>query len=149
MVDANKSTSEANAAQTAAATDVQARLTQLETDITTAQTALTANPNDAAAAQNLAAATKEKEERLSQLKKLNNQSENFVVDILSDANGVSFHRFQIAAWTLVLGIICGIQVWEVLAMPEFNGSLLALLGISAGTFVGLKTQEATTPGTKT
>ena len=31
-------------------------------------------------------------------------SEGFFLDILSDANGVSFHRFQMFAWTLVLGL---------------------------------------------
>jgi hypothetical protein len=67
------------------------------------------------------------------------------VDILSDANGVSFHRFQVAAWTLVLGIIFVIQVYKVLAMPNFDGSLLALLGISAGTYLGLKIPEPTSP----
>jgi hypothetical protein len=67
------------------------------------------------------------------------------VDILSDANGVSFHRFQMAAWTVVLGVIFILQVYKVLAMPTFDGSLLALLGISAGTFLGLKVPEPTTP----
>ena len=28
----------------------------------------------------------------------------FLRDILSDANGISFHRFQILAWTVVLGL---------------------------------------------
>ena len=72
-------------------------------------------------------------------------NEYWWVDILSDANGISFHRFQVAAWTLVLGIIFCIAVYKVLAMPDFNGSLLALLGISAGTYLGLKIPEATTP----
>ena len=62
-------------------------------------------------------------------------------DILSDADGVSFHRFQMAAWTLVLGIIFVVQVYNALAMPDFNGTLLALLGISAGTFLGIKTSD--------
>lgn len=66
-------------------------------------------------------------------------------DILSDADGVSFHRFQMAAWTLVLGIIFVVQVYNALAMPDFNGTLLALLGISAGTFLGVKIPEATAP----
>jgi hypothetical protein len=68
-------------------------------------------------------------------------NEYWWVDILSDANGVSFHRFQMAAWTFVLGIIFVVQVYNVLAMPTFNGSLLALLGISAGTYLGLKIPE--------
>jgi len=146
MVDANKSTPDASATQAAAALNIQARLAQLDAAITQVNTALAANPNDTAAAQTLAASMKEKEERLSQLKKLNNQSENFLLDILSDANGVSFHRFQMAAWTLVLGIIFITQVYKVLAMPDFNGSLLVLLGISAGTYVGLKIPEPTAPG---
>jgi hypothetical protein len=66
-------------------------------------------------------------------------------DILSDADGVTFHRFQMAAWTFVLGIIFVVQVYYALAMPEFNGTLLALLGISAGTFLGAKIPEATVP----
>ena len=61
--------------------------------------------------------------------------------MLSDSNGVSFHRFQMLAWTIVLGIIFVGQVWKELAMPEFNDTLLSLLGISAGTYVGLKIPE--------
>ena len=63
------------------------------------------------------------------------------LDILSDKYGVSFHRFQIAVWTLVLGIIFGVQVYKVLAMPQFNETLLGLMGISAGTYLGLKINE--------
>jgi hypothetical protein len=83
--------------------------------------------------------------RRSQLRKLLNISERIDLDILSDANGVSFHRFQIAAWTLVLGIIFVAQVYRELAMPQFNEMLLGLMGISAGTYLGLKGPEATVP----
>jgi hypothetical protein len=145
MIDANKSTPEARESEAAAITEAQTRLTQLDTDIAAAKAALAANADDATVAQTLASKMKEKEDKISQLKKMTNQSENFVLDILSDVNGVSFHRFQIAAWTLVLGIIFITQVYKVLAMPDFDGSLLALLGISAGTFVGLKIPEATVP----
>jgi hypothetical protein len=69
-------------------------------------------------------------------------SEYWWIDILSDANGVSFHRFQIAAWTVALGIIFIVEVWQVLAMPTFDGSLLGLMGISAGTYLGLKIPES-------
>ena len=67
--------------------------------------------------------------------------ENWWMDILSDANGVSFHRFQIAAWTLVLGIIFVTEVYKKLVMPTFDKTLLALIGISAGTYLGLKSPE--------
>ncbi|WP_219929996.1 hypothetical protein [Nostoc commune] len=68
-------------------------------------------------------------------------SEGFFYDILSDINGVNFHRFQTFIWTLALGLFF---VWEVvknLAMPEFDDTLLTLQGISAATYLGLRGQE--------
>lgn len=82
-----------------------------------------------------AAAAKEK------WSKLSGQSTHFLTDILSDANGVSFHRFQMAVWTLVLSIIFIKDVYLTLAMPTFNATLLGLLGLSAGTYLGLKIPE--------
>jgi hypothetical protein len=64
------------------------------------------------------------------------------MDIITDRDGVSFHRFQNAVWTLVLGIIFIVQVYKVLAMPQFSETLLGLMGISAGTFLGLKLNES-------
>lgn len=81
----------------------------------------------------------------SQLKKLKGQSENFITDILSDANGVSFHRFQSFAWTLVLSIIFAVDVYNEIAMPTFNATLLGMMGVSAGTYLGLKIPEPITP----
>jgi hypothetical protein len=63
-------------------------------------------------------------------------------DILSDANGVSFHRFQMTVWTFVLGIVFVLTVYRELAMPVFSETLLSLLGISAGTYLGMKIPEA-------
>ena len=76
---------------------------------------------------------------------LNGTSVNFIQDILSDGNGVNFHRFQLAAWTLVLSIIFITQVYVELDMPVFNQTLMALLGLSAGTYLGLKVPEPTKP----
>jgi hypothetical protein len=81
----------------------------------------------------------------SQLDKLQGKSEGILKDILSDANGISFHRFQIAVWTVILSIIFIIDVYANLAMPIFNTTLMGLLGLSAGTYLGLKIPEATTP----
>lgn len=83
----------------------------------------------------------------SQLKKLNGQSEGWLTDVLSTADGIDFHRYQILVWTIVLSVIFIAEVWEKLAMPEFNDTLLALQGLSAATFIGLKIPEATTPRT--
>jgi hypothetical protein len=65
-------------------------------------------------------------------------SVNFLADILQDDEGVSLHRFQLFLWTLILGIVFIVQVLRSLAIPEFNDTLLALMGISAGTYVGFK-----------
>jgi hypothetical protein len=70
-----------------------------------------------------------------------NVSAGFLRDILSDASGYSFHRFQIFAWTIVLGIIFLSSVYNGLTMPEFSPTLLGLMGISSGTYLGFKFPE--------
>jgi hypothetical protein len=87
----------------------------------------------------------EKAEAQSQHNKLMGVSQNFITDILSDANGVSFHRFQMVAWTLVLSAVFVAEVYENLAMPTFGPVLIGLLGLSAGTYVGLKIPEPVVP----
>jgi hypothetical protein len=71
-------------------------------------------------------------------------SEGFLRDLLTDVNGVSFHRFQMVVWTIVLGIFFVTNVYQNLAMPEFDKTLLALTGISAGTYLGFKIPERQT-----
>jgi hypothetical protein len=71
-------------------------------------------------------------------------SEGFIKDILSDVNGISFHRFQMVIWTITLGIIFLKSVYNELTMPEFNDTMLALMGISAGTYVAFKIPERQT-----
>jgi hypothetical protein len=68
-------------------------------------------------------------------------SHGFVTDILSDGDGVSFHRFQIAVWTIVLGTAFVWSVYHNITMPEFDASLLTLMGVSSGTYVGFKFGE--------
>jgi hypothetical protein len=64
-------------------------------------------------------------------------SAGFIKDALQDdAGSVSFHHFQMFVWTLVLGIIFIMEVWRKLAMPEFNDTLLGMMGISSGTYIG-------------
>lgn len=64
-----------------------------------------------------------------------------LADLLSDSNGYSFHRFQIAVWTVILGIIFVVAVAQQLAMPQFSETLLGLMGISSGTYLGFKFPE--------
>jgi len=68
-------------------------------------------------------------------------SDWFLMDLLSDRDGISFHRFQMLVWTLVLGILFVYQTWFRLSMPNFDATLLALMGISAGTYLGFKIPE--------
>ncbi|MBF8296758.1 MAG: hypothetical protein HW389_3303 [Bacteroidetes bacterium] len=68
-------------------------------------------------------------------------SEGFLMDILSDADGISFHRFQILAWTALLGIIFLLSALRTLTLVDFDNSLLALMGISSGTYLGFKLPE--------
>ncbi len=65
-------------------------------------------------------------------------SRGFLNDILGDQNGISFDRFQMAAWTLVLGLVFTMEVLRDLSMPDFSPTLLGLMGISSGTYVGFK-----------
>jgi hypothetical protein len=66
------------------------------------------------------------------------QSRGFLKDIISDEYGISFHRFQILAWTIVMVVVFIRQVVSYLTMPEFDSSLLILMGISSGTYLGIK-----------
>ncbi|HWS88850.1 MAG TPA: hypothetical protein VN282_17880 [Pyrinomonadaceae bacterium] len=69
--------------------------------------------------------------------------EGILLDILSDEGGVSFHRFQMLVWTVVLGFFFLYSVLGTLSMPNFSTTLLGLMGISAGTYLGFKIPENT------
>lgn len=74
-------------------------------------------------------------------------SEGFIKDILSDVNGVAFHRFQIVVWTIAFGVVFARWVWNNLQMPEYDDVVLALMGISGATYLGFKIPERQTePG---
>ncbi len=71
-------------------------------------------------------------------------SNGFLKDVLSDSQGISLYRFQLFAWTLVLGVIFCASVYNGLEMPQFSTTLLGLMGISSGTYLGFKVPEAAT-----
>jgi len=68
-------------------------------------------------------------------------SQGFLRDVLSDSGGISLYRLQLFVWTLVLGIIFVASVYHGLQMPQFSSTLLGLMGISSGTYVGFKVPE--------
>ncbi|MEO8622274.1 MAG: hypothetical protein ABI625_14485 [bacterium] len=69
------------------------------------------------------------------------ESKHFIPDVLQDGDGYAFHRVQMFIWTIVLGILFLYSVWQRLSMPEFSATLLGLLGISGGTYIGFKIPE--------
>jgi hypothetical protein len=72
---------------------------------------------------------------------LKGASRGFRRDLLWDGDGLSLHRFQIVVWTLVLGFIFVASVYAELTMPDFSATLLGLMGISSGTYLGFKLPE--------
>jgi hypothetical protein len=79
------------------------------------------------------------------------KQEGFWKDILSDANGVTIHRFQMVLWTIILGFIYVQKVIFYQQITEFPETYLVLMGISSGGYVLLKTVEnrVQTNGSKT
>ena len=71
------------------------------------------------------------------------KSEGFFLDILSDGSSINIQRFQNVIFNLLFGIIFIQKTWSTALMPDFDSNVLLLLGISAGTYAGLKVTEAT------
>ncbi|MFL6264125.1 MAG: hypothetical protein ACJ76Y_30945 [Thermoanaerobaculia bacterium] len=148
FVDASKSNPRITKVEFETRQKLKDEVEKLEAEIKAAESASKQVPANPSAEQDLAAKKAELETKKSQLCKVNNESEKFIQDILSDANGVNFHRFQMLAWTVVLGIIFVGHVYREMAMPDFSATLLSLMGISAGTYIGLKIPEETVPKTQ-
>jgi uncharacterized RDD family membrane protein YckC len=67
-------------------------------------------------------------------------SQGFWKDICG-GNDLELHRLQIIAWTVVLSFVFVVRIFTKLSIPDFNPTLLGLLGMSAGTYVGFKFPE--------
>ena len=66
----------------------------------------------------------------------------FLNDILSDESGnFGLHRVQIFIWTWVMAIIFVSRIFHELAMPDFSETILGLMGVSSGTYLGFKLPE--------
>jgi hypothetical protein len=68
--------------------------------------------------------------------------QRWVADLLSEDGEITLHRFQMLAWTLGLGVIFTFKVISELKMPDFPAEVLALMGISAGTYLGFRIPES-------
>jgi hypothetical protein len=72
-------------------------------------------------------------------------SRGFLDDLLTDENGYALHRFQMLVWSIVLFILFWSSVYRHLAMPQFDATVLGLMGISSGTYLGFKLPEKRAP----
>jgi hypothetical protein len=68
-------------------------------------------------------------------------SKGFVYDVLNDGLGISVHRLQLLVFTAFMAVYFIVDVTTKLRMPEFDTTMLTLMGISGGMYVGLKTTE--------
>ena len=69
-------------------------------------------------------------------------SQGFFADLLTGTSGYRFHCFQICAWTVLLGLIFIITVYQDLVMPPFGPTLVGLSGMSAATYLGFALIES-------
>ena len=59
-------------------------------------------------------------------------NEHFLTDLLTEGDGPSFHRYQMVLFTVILAVIFVVKTANALVMPEFDTTLLGLMGISSG-----------------
>lgn len=74
----------------------------------------------------------------------NRPSQGFFMDMLSDDNGISLHRFQNFVWTVIAMTVYIYKVYGITngcVLPELGDTLLALTGISSATYLVMKTKE--------
>jgi hypothetical protein len=127
---------------------LEQKLTSLEEDLKNASAAARPQAQAALDAERKLYDAKIKEIRTKFPDALGWNHTNFHIDILSDAGGVNFHRFQMVIWTIVLGFVFIHEVLSRLSMPEFSTTLLTLMGISSGTYlVGKSSEPQGAPGT--
>lgn len=152
LIDSGKDTAQSGQLQslTAEKQTLEQGMPQLESQLANINAKTTAAPEDVANRDNLNRTLQDSRTRLAQVTQQlqvltpassSGVSRGFLQDILGDASGYSFHRFQIFAWTIVLGIIFVSSVYNRLTMPEFSATLLGLMGLSSGTYIGFKFPE--------
>lgn len=78
---------------------------------------------------------------LARVQAFNARPAAFWRDLCDDGNGPSFQRVQVVAWTLALGVVFVFSIASTMAMPEFSQTLLLLMGLSNGTYLGFKFSE--------
>jgi hypothetical protein len=78
----------------------------------------------------------------------NSPSQGFFIDILSDDNGISLHRFQNFVWTVIAMTVYLYKVSQIrtgCVLPELSDTMLALTGVSNATYLILRSKENDSP----
>jgi hypothetical protein len=152
LIDANKDSAATNRLGSSAAEKqaLETGVSEMQSQLATLVAKPAPTADDAAARDNL---NRQLLDQRTRLNLLNQQvralapatnpgvSKGFLQDLLSDGAGYSFHRFQIFGWTLALGGVFVSNVYNQLTMPEFSATLLGLMGMSSGTYIGFKFPE--------
>lgn len=68
-------------------------------------------------------------------------SQGFFRDILCADGGPALHRVQSFIWTIVLGSVFVRSAYASLQLPQFDATLLTMIGISGGLYIGFKFPE--------
>ncbi len=68
-------------------------------------------------------------------------SEGFLRDILTGVDGDALYRYQLVLWTSVIVVQYWLTFLTRLEISDLESTQLALMGLSAGTYVGLKMPE--------
>ena len=72
-----------------------------------------------------------------------NDTNSFILNIISDEHGISLHRFQNVIFSLAIASYLIFSVINEKQFPELDGGLMTLMGISSGTYLALKSKENT------
>jgi hypothetical protein len=70
-------------------------------------------------------------------------SEGFFHDILSDRSSINIQRLQNVLFNILFGLIFLQKTISSNLLPDFDNNILLMMGISAGTYAGLKATEPT------
>ena len=73
------------------------------------------------------------------------KTENFILDILSDENGISISRFQTVIFNLIYAGVFLAKVIDMNKFIDFDPAELALIGVSSGGYALMKITEQQTP----
>lgn len=74
--------------------------------------------------------------------KKNTDSNGFIRDILSDAGGISVHRYQAMLFNIIFGLVFICQfITNTTEFPVFDNYALALMGTSSAGYLLIKTNE--------